>query len=78
MWRRVISLGFSASPSTHEQPVSASKLKIIGNALILGQIELLAEMMTLADKAEVGAANVSTLCILWRRGAYAAPHSSTT
>jgi 3-hydroxyisobutyrate dehydrogenase-like beta-hydroxyacid dehydrogenase len=38
-------------------------LKIIGNALILGQIELLAETMTLADKAEVGAANVSALTL---------------
>lgn len=38
---------------------TAAKLKIIGNAMILGQIELLAEVMTLADKSEVGAANVS-------------------
>ncbi|KAF8324060.1 NAD(P)-binding protein [Clavulina sp. PMI_390] len=36
----------------------AAKLKIIGNSMILGQIELLAEAMTLADKSEVGAANL--------------------
>ena len=51
----------------HSRDVLASKLKIIGNALILGQIELLAEVMTLADKAEVGAANVSALGIAQRR-----------
>lgn len=38
--------------------IPAAKLKIVGNAMILGQIELLAECMTLADKSGVGAANV--------------------
>lgn len=36
----------------------ASKLKIIGNSMVLGQIELLAESLTLADKSGVGAANL--------------------
>lgn len=47
--RKIIDLGGNVE--------KAAKLKIIGNAMILGQIELLAEVMTLADKSEVGAAN---------------------
>lgn len=39
-------------------------MKLIGNAFILGTIELLAETMTLADKSGVGAGNVSAYLVL--------------
>lgn len=38
-----------------EKVESASKLKLLGNSMILGTVELLAEGMTLADKSGAGA-----------------------
>ncbi|KAF8588911.1 NAD-P-binding protein [Ramaria rubella] len=51
--RRVIDLGGNVE--------KAPTLKLIGNSLVLGSIELIGESMTLADKTGIGAANVETL-----------------
>jgi len=49
MGRKIIDMGGNVE--------KAPALKLIGNAFILGSIELLAETMTLADKSGVGASN---------------------
>jgi hypothetical protein len=38
---------------------SAPTLKLLGNSLVLGSIELMGEIMTLADKSGIGSEHVS-------------------